>query len=419
MPGTLTKARFRDDGSFRPDMYFPGFASSGVAKRGMELVDLRSLGILPGVAGGSRGYNTEGDVITQTTDGRDLNEIWAEFQAAIAIQNEARQRIIDLLTFTVTQLIETVPQFTTDDFEEASEFGEPKSIRTQAGYFNMSYDWKWYDVAARFTWKYLAEATAAQVESVHQSVLEADNRNVFSKVMRTIFNPVNLAATIQGQAYTVYKLYNADGTVPPTYLTNVFDGTHTHYFTSGAAAVTSGDLDDVIEHLEHHGYSQSNGHQMIIMVNRNEGKVIRGFRSAVNGGTASFDFIPAQGTPAFILPNGSQILSGGQPVNEFQGLTVIGSYGSALIVQEDYIPVGYILGFATGGGNLPTNLIGLREHANPALRGLRLIPGNRSAYPLVDSFYSRGFGTGIRQRGAAAVMQITANANYAAPAAYL
>ena len=40
-------------------------------------------------------------------------------------------------------------------------------------------------------------------------------------------------------------------------------------------------------------------------------------------------------------------------------------------------------------------------------------------YPLIDSFYSRGFGTGIRQRGAAVVVQITTGtAAYAIPAQY-
>jgi len=36
----------------------------------------------------------------------------------------------------------------------------------------------------------------------------------------------------------------------------------------------------------------------------------------------------------------------------------------------------------------------------------------------VDSFYRRGIGTGIRHRGAGAVMQIKASGNYTVPAAY-
>lgn len=60
------------------------------------------------------------------------------------------------------------------------------------------------------------------------------------------------------------------------------------------------------------------------------------------------------------------------------------------------------------------NPVGFRQHANPAYQGLRHIPGH-GPYPLQDSFYARGFGTGTRHRGAAVVMQVTTNANYTPP----
>jgi hypothetical protein len=44
------------------------------------------------------------------------------------------------------------------------------------------------------------------------------------------------------------------------------------------------------------------------------------------------------------------------------------------------------------------------------------MPGNWQGVPLVESFATRGFGTGVRRRGAAAVCQVTTNANYTAPA---
>jgi hypothetical protein len=45
-------------------------------------------------------------------------------------------------------------------------------------------------------------------------------------------------------------------------------------------------------------------------------------------------------------------------------------------------------------------------------RGLRLLPGSSQRYPLIDSYYVRGFGTGVRHRGAAVVMQITTESEY-------
>lgn len=377
------------------------------------------LGISVGIAGGAQGFNTEGDVITQTVDGVDLNGIWQEFQKTVQIRNAQRQSLIDFLTYSVSEPVETIPQFGAGtDFEVASEFGVPKGARTEASYFQMGFAFEWYDVAGRYTWKYLAEATAQQIESVHQSILEADNRNVFREVMATLFDNTNRTASINKQAYNVYALYNADGTVPPSYKTNTFTSTHNHYLASGAATVDSGDLDEVTDHIEHHGYLPSEGVEIVLMVNKAEGDVIRQFRSIANGGTAKYDFIPAQGTPSLLMPLDMQTGDARRPAATLRGLKVIGAYGDLTIVQEDYIPAGYMVAFGTGGSNSLTNPIGIREHRNPALRGLRLVKGRSNDYPLQDSYYQRGFGTGIRQRGAAVVMQIRATGSYAPPAEY-
>ena len=82
------------------------------------------------------------------------------------------------------------------------------------------------------------------------------------------------------------------------------------------------------------------------------------------------------------------------------------------------MPAKYMVAFGTGGPNALTNPIGIREHANTALRGLRLVKGRSNDYPLQESYYQRGFGTGIAQRGAAVVMKIAAAGPYAPPASY-
>jgi hypothetical protein len=72
---------------------------------------------------------------------------------------------------------------------------------------------------------------------------------------------------------------------------------------------------------------------------------------------------------------------------------------------------------ATYGARDQRNAVSFREHVNASLHGFRLVKGRTPDYPLIDSFYSRGFGTGTRRRGAAAVMQVTSGA-YTNPAAY-
>jgi hypothetical protein len=362
----------------------------------------------------ARGTNTAGDVLVQTADGRPLNDIWNEFQASLQIWNESRQRLVDFLTFPVTQPIEEVPQISSEDFEEASEFGKPRGIRGGA-YFSLGYDFRWYDLAINYTWQYLAEATAAQVQSLNNMALEADNRLIFQLVMRAVFNNINRVATIHGTAVNVYPFYNADGTVPPDFKVNTFLGTHNHYITSGGAVVDSGDLDDMENHLTEHGYGKLQGSSLFLLVNKAELNTIRTFRVATGD---SYDFIPSSGGPPFFVPLNTGGIVGGQPSPQLQGLHVAGVYGNWLIIDDDYVPAGYMMGFATGGIQNATNPIGFREHQNASLRGLRLVKGRDNDYPLIESFYNRGFGTGVRHRGAGMVMQISAAPVYVIPPIY-
>lgn len=392
-------------------------------KPGHEFVSMRELGLMDiffSIMGAEGGYNTEGDLISQTADGRDLNALWQEFQDTLTIFNERRQTLIDLLTYPVQQVIEDVPQVGSTEFEEASEFGEPQGARVPLTYFSLAYDFKDYDKATRFTWRFLRDATAAQLEALHNAILEADNRLVFRKVMEALFDNRDRATDINRQNFTVYPLYNADGTVPPPYKGNTFTSSHTHYLTSNSAnAVNSDDVMDLYNTIAEHGYGIENGTTFIVMVNKAQGDEIRKFRFGVaqNGATPAYDFIPANNQPPLILPNQEGLL-GSRPASNYQGLQVIGSYADILVIQEDYIPAGYMLMIGSGGAGNLNNPVGLREHANAAYRGLRLLQGNRAGYPLVDSFYTRGFGTGVRQRGGAAIMQIVNSATYAIPDQY-
>lgn len=376
---------------------------------------------LQGIAGGASGFNQAADVIRVLTDGTDTNQLWAEFQQAVALRNAERQPLIDFLSYFVSNDVEKIANSTnTARFERSSEFGVPRSHRPSVGVSYMGFDFTWFDLGLRYTFEFLADATAAQVAAITNQALEADNILMFQLVMWTLFNNVNRDVTIDTRPYKVYTFWNGtDGETPPSYRTNTFTNTHNHYITSGAATVVSGDLDDMYTQLAHHGYKRSNGYNLVLMVNPVEGDVIRTFRSVQNGGTAKWDFIPAQGTPAFMIPR-DYVQPTGQnaPAATIRGMDVIGTYGEWTIVAEDYQPVGYMVGFATGGQDSIQNPIGLRQHANPDLRGLRLVPGRNADYPLQEAYYQRGIGSGVRHRGAGVVMQVTASATYTMPTDY-
>ena len=210
-----------------------------------------------------------------------------------------------------------------------------------------------------------------------------------------------------GQNVNVYTFWNNDGVnVPPPYKGTTFLSSHTHYLTSGAATIDSGDITDIEDHLYHHGYRATLGYDLVLMVNRQEGKIIRSFKTT-KATPDPYDFIPLPGVGGgvFIPANGGIV---DRPSNSLPGL--IGTYGPFMVIEEDYIPAGYIFGFATGGDRNIKNPVGFRQHQVASLRGLRLMPGPGQDYPLTDSFYQRGFGTGVRHRGGGVVMKITAGA---------
>jgi hypothetical protein len=373
-----------------------------------------------------QGFNQHGDILTKTVDGIDLNQLWSDYQTVISQWNATRNKLVSFLTFAVTNPIENVPIVGQDaNFEKASQFGQPVGARPSVAEQFMAYDFGWYDLAARFTWQFLADAPQAQVDAVQNAALEADSRLVLNSVLTTLFSNANRSASLNHQPYNVYAFWNADGNVPPKYKNNTFDGTHTHYLTTGTAALQPADLEQIIDNLDHHGYSKNNGYTQVALVSKATLNQIRPFRSFAGANLSApdathglYDFVPtANANQTLIIPQNVNIV-GATPPASFNGMDVMGSYGPLLIIQEDYVPDGYIAAFATGGPDNLGNPIGFRQHANASLQGMRLVKGRQNDYPLIDSFYVRGFGTGVRHRGAAVLMQITTNGTYAPPSSF-
>lgn len=358
----------------------------------------------------ARGTSTYGDIVRATVDGVDVNSIWNEFQAALTAQNDQRDSLRALFTYPTVQAAEQVVQVAGGDgFEDASEFGEPVGLRATGGLLTLGFNFKDRDLAARYTWRFLRDAAADQVRAVHDLALQADNRQVFDSVMGCLLNP---AQRTNPESLAVFGVYNGDGTIPPDQAGKTFTGSHTHAFTSGAAVVDGGDLVDLITHVTEHGYADSPAAgRLLIFCNPAQGQTIRGFRVATG---SPYDFVPSAAAPPYLT---DQVLVGDKPPASFGRIALAGGYGPAWIAEHPLIPAGYLLAAATAGGNDPRNPVGFREHRRPEYRGLRQI-GGRPDYPLQDSFYQRSWGTGVRHRGAAAVMQITASGTYTAPAVY-
>lgn len=361
-----------------------------------------------------QGYATEGDVlVNQTADGVDLNAIWAQAATAMSLYNRERSALAALISYPTTNVGDAIPQqAASDNFEEASEFGEPVGLRSAPDALILGYDFKDYDKASRMTWKFLRSATAEQVQASINSALEADNRLVTGTLLRRLFNPTQ---GLNEHGHRTFGLWNGtDAMAPPPHAGLEFPTTTSHYLASGNAAIDPDDLLDAINAVRLKGFGTSVDTRLIVLCHPNEAEEISTFRAGMeaNGVTSKFDFVPSDSAPAYLTAENvvGQIAPG-----EFGGLEVLGSYGPVWIVPSYFVPAGYFAVVATGGPNSARNPIAFRQHTNPAYQGLRIIPGRDQRYPLQDSFFQRSFGCGIRYRSAACVVQVTTGSVYTAP----
>jgi hypothetical protein len=365
-----------------------------------------------GAEGGISAQSDSLALVSLTADGVDLNVIWDEVQQIVAAWNAARDALTAVLSYATTNVAEAIPQSRSlDDFEPASEFGQPEAIRPPADYTLMAFTFSDYDKAARWSRRALRDQTADQVRATLNYALEADNRLCNSAILNRLFSP---AEEFNEQGMTCWGLYNGDTTVPPPYLGRTFAAGHQHYLASQNEVIDSSDIETLAKQCLEHGYGADPGSQLLLFVNPTEADEISQFKAGVisnNGIVAKHSFIPSAGAPAYFSPE--EIVGQVAPAT-YENLKISGSYGLLWIVESDYIPEHYATCVATYGANSPANAIGFRQHPSPVYQGFRTIPGN-SEYPILDAFYTRAFGVGTRRRGQAAVVQITTDTTYTPP----
>lgn len=373
-----------------------------------------------GGEGNRSGIMVEGDILTHTPDGVDINQLWREFVRANTVYNEHKAAFVGMLTYNAQSDVELVPQIGDFSFEVATEQGIPRGQNTNISYYQLAYAYQDYDLRLGYTWKFLRDSPSEQIEAIHTKAIQADQALVFKKVMEALFDNRSRQTIINSMSYDVHPLANSDGFIPPEYKGVTFDGTHNHYLSSGNTVIDSTDFEDCVNHLTEHGYGWDTGTQIVCFANRAQINKMRTWRFGItnnNAQVANYDFIPALGQPAVLVPNAEGLL-GGQAPSTWNGMRVSGAYMDVMVIEEPLMPAGYMTFISTGGANVDENIVGIREHASPSWRGLKLMPGNQQRYPLIDGYYIHGFGTGIRRRTGAVIMQITSNASYTIPPQY-
>lgn len=351
----------------------------------------RSIFLLWGAQDAPEGYHSRSDVGERSTiDGTPLPALWDEFSARLGVFNRMHSAVEARLAAPTNLTSERVAIPRRARMEEASEFGQPKLIRTER--VARGYPLVHYDLGLGFTQEFLDDATTTEITALAQLAEEAWGR----RRRQTLYEALFLSANYTDKdGIAVKRLYNADGEIPPEYESYTHDGTHTHYLFSAGVAFAAADVATMETHLLHHGYGDDlpggAGGTLWLHAGRNDVATIRGFTN----------FIPAQSASVGVELSNSGVIVGGGGIGGGPG--VQGFVGRFAIVEDLTIPDGYLLGFATGGAFDPSNPVRMRMHANASARGLRLNPG-RNDYPLMDSFYDGYVGAGIAHRGAAVIM---------------
>lgn len=318
-----------------------------------------------------------------TADFIDPNVLWNDYQASLEDYNETSNGLVALLSYRTTDKTFSVLQGAFE-FEDYADYTLPDS--QDLSYLEVTIGLKDHDLRHAYTWSRIIDATREELDGRHAAALQADQRLILKQVLRAAFTKEGLSL----KGVTSPAFYNADGTVPPTVKNQVFSGNHTHYLASATGTLQASDLDRMQVDLTHHGFIEN----LILMVNSQETPIIEGFAK----------FVPA-----------SDRNHDANLVN-LPGAPFIGAYRKFSILEEDWVPAGYLFAFsAQGGDNSNLNPIALREHINPVAQGLILQRGTNPEYPLADSFYYRRMGAGVRQRGNGVCLQVTGAGTYTSP----
>lgn len=337
---------------------------------------------------------------TQTTiDGQPLSDIWTELQMALEVFNAHASAYVAALSFRVTRPQNKIAVPHTPGFQEATEFGRPSKIKTH--FVTRAFPLDHHDLGTGYTQEFIDDMTADQIMAVsalaRRSWTELQQEVVLNALLR------NTNYTDQDGLF-VRSLYNGDGEIPPRVKRWEFDGTHTHYLADSTPAFE--DLEEMSEHLIHHGFREFGGQDVTfaLHVRREDLATIRDLD----------EFVPADSASQPVIIDGNRIGRTRAAMTP-SGLNVEGYIGDWTLVQDNNLPEGYWVGIVENPPiSREQNVVGLREHENPSARGLRLIEGNRAHYPIYESVYDGYLGAGVGQRGAAVVLYTESN-SYAAP----
>jgi len=312
---------------------------------------------------------------------------------ALRQHNEMMAEMLRTFVSPVTTYQEYFQPGSSGYLQEHDEYGRPLPTRLGPGW-SVAYPMRLFGDNKGWTDIAIAKLTMGELSRQVSDAMAKDYRTMIQQVRRAVFNSSNWTYTDeQYGSLTIRRLCNADGMAIPDYYEDTFDGdTHTHYITSGAAALADGDIKAAVDLLAEHGLN---------------GDIRALFNKAQE--TAVKDLSDFTRTyPAKVDPGATAAQAIGLADPD-----AIGWCEDAEIALKPWIPAGYFFVY-DAAGEPP---LGMREETVARLRGFHLAAeeGVDAHYPLRNRFFRRLCGFGGRHRLNGVCVEITADAAYDDP----
>jgi hypothetical protein len=350
-------------------------------------------------------------------------DLYIRLRQALAYYNQTADAILGLLANRTTTVQERFPFGTIGGglLQPGAELGRALAVRpNQGAEFDVAYPIDRFRTRAIFTPEYLLRATVADVQAVTVQALIDDFNTMFRTTLAALFDNANYTFIdpkdigAGAGTLTIRRLFNADGTTGNIYMGNgrlVNMASLNHYKVSGNAAFTNSAFLLARDTLKNVGL---NGN-IILFISEDDADDVSLLSDFVGAENAfAYDNYGIGRDPNITVPPGSET-----PRAIVTYPRAIGRIRNAgQVVTLPWMPSGYIFAMdATSDRPLV-----VRESDLAQLRGFRLTgndvvgdPPLDGPDPILNKYWERVFGVGVRNRGNGVVVQITASGTYTAP----
>lgn len=268
--------------------------------------------------------------------------------------------------------------------ETEADGGTPNDQR--AVYRLLSTRFKSFVRRSTFTQQGIEDALPSDIDATVRQHVIADRELLSQSFFHAAMTSHGTANTI-GTA-SVVGFYNGETDVPD-FESSSFNGTsQVHYVGTANATLGRAEVQTLQQLIQNKGYGRGNG-MLTMFVNTAQTDDIVAIQDPGSG--------VVTGTPERVRAIDSGVWNTGIRVN---GVNV---------VVNNNVPAGYVLMLASDVKPLV-----IREHVNPAVRGMMLHEGPNNLYPLVNSTFRRRFGMSVQHMGAGACLRL-GNATWASP----